>query len=733
MTHLPFLALLALAVTVVASILTYAAEPTFWQISTEAELLDGEAESVEISAQGRLTLGPAAETLYSAPAPFLWDLVTTADGSVSVGSGNDGRVYRVDADGEATVLFDADELEVHALARGPDGTLYAGTSPSGRIYRLRDDATAELFFDPDGDYIWALAVDAAGVVFAATGEPGDVYRIEPDGTGSVFYRTQATHAMTLALGDGGEVFVGTASPGRIFRLDAAGRPFVLLDSAYDEIRRLRRASDGTIYAAALGMDTSGGGRARPARTNGVASTAVTAGASTTVTVTTSTSAVVPTSPPAAGDTRGTAGAVYQVLPTGEWDRIWQSSRDAPYDLLLEADGTLLVATGNDGKLFRLDGDPVESALVMESMSEQITALAHTPDGALLVATANPGRILRLTPSRATSGTYLSSVRDAGEVATWGSISWQGTAGTGLLELATRSGNTSSPDETWSAWSQPYGDPTGAPIVSPRTRFLQWRASLTNGPDAAPVLDSVTVAYLPRNTRPRIVSITLHPPGTVFQETFPLVPGIAGFSGERQEPAVNSDNRGAALLGRPEYQPGLLTFVWQGTDDDQDELRYTVQYRRERDTAWMVLRENLRNSILVWDTMSVPNGRYILRVVVSDSPSNAPDTRLTGLLDSETFAIDNTAPAIEVTSVRRDGTTLLLTFVVRDGESAISSVDYSLDGNSWQAAYPQDGIADSRVERFELAVTIEEPAQSVVLRAVDSLNNAATTSTALPPE
>ena len=47
-----------------------------------------------------------------------------------------------------------------------------------------------------------------------------------------------------------------------------------------------------------------------------------------------------------------------------------------------------------------------------------------------------------------------------------------------VEISTRSGNTRTPDETWSDWSSAYADAAGSPIVSPRARYLQWRAVLT---------------------------------------------------------------------------------------------------------------------------------------------------------------------------------------------------------------------------------------------------------------
>ena len=99
---------------------------------------------------------------------------------------------------------------------------------------------------------------------------------------------------------------------------------------------------------------------------------------------------------------------------------------------------------------------------------------------MLFATSNPGKVLRLSPARADRGTYTSDVRDAQTVATWGAIRWQAPAPPGTrVEISTRSGNTRTPDETWSDWSAGVRrSPEGSPITSPRARYLQWRAVLT---------------------------------------------------------------------------------------------------------------------------------------------------------------------------------------------------------------------------------------------------------------
>ncbi len=202
---------------------------------------------------------------------------------------------------------------------------------------------------------------------------------------------------------------------------------------------------------------------------------------------------------------------------------------------------------------------------------------------------------------------------------------------------------------------------------------------------------MTAAYLPRNLRPRVTSITIHPPGTVFQRPFPVDPEIAGFEGDLPERRAAAGQGGAGSspsLGRRTYQKGLLTIVWRAEDDNRDDLTYDVQYRREGETSWKALKRGMSEAILVWDTSSVPNGRYFVRVVASDTPSNSPSTALTGAMESTSFDIDNTPPTITVTSVRREGARVTIAFEVRDANSAVQKADYSLDGDRWQTIYPK---------------------------------------------
>jgi hypothetical protein len=574
-------------------------------------------------------------------------------------------------------------------------------------------------------------------VFAATGDKGTIYKISPDGKGARFYKTSATNVVSLAFAKSGDLIAGTESPGRVFRIDPAGKAFVLLDSPFREIHRIKVADDGNIYAAAVsGGSTSGADRpAEPATPEpGRPPVPTVSTEITTIAVMDTPIATGPTPATTAPSRRTGRGAIYRIRPDGLWDTLWDTGEDSPYDLLVEPGGSLLVGTGTEGKIFRVSGDPARATLLARASARQVTALLRQPSGRIVGATSNPGKLFALSAGPSKRGTYDSDVRDAGTVASWGVIRWRASVRGPQVQVFTRSGNTATPDETWSAWSKPYANADGEQIASPNARYLQWRAVLSTEA-TPPVLTSVTAAYLPRNLRPEIVSITVHPPGTVFQRPFSTGEmEIAGFednTSDGRPPAQSAAAPGsgplgaAPPLGRRVYQKGLQTLVWKAEDGNTDRLQYDVFYRREGETAWKALKRGVWDPIFVWDTTSVPDGTYFTKIAASDAPSNSPGTALVGELESVSFDIDNTPPRIEVQPAARSGARRTIAFSVRDEQSSVQRVEYSLDASRWRVTYPRDGIPDSRREEFEVVLEESEAGRSVIIRATDAMNNVAT--------
>jgi hypothetical protein len=731
-------AVAALPPALLATTILNASSPKFFHASTQNEFVKGDLDGLAIDTRGQLTIGAGSQLVYETAAPFLWSMQPGTEGVVFVGTGNEGKVFRVDPNGQGSVFFDAAELEAHALAPAPDGALYVGTSPDGKVYKVDRRGSSSVFFDPGEKYIWALASDARGQLYVATGNKGKIYKVAPDGNGALFYTAPVTNVTALAIERSGALLVGTESPGRVLRVDAQGKGFLLLDTPFEEVRSLRLDDKGAVYVAAVSGRTSTSAPPRGDDRPGPAPAPESSSPTPVVSVSTEITAVAVvdtgstgTSGTAREDRRTPKGAIYRIASDGLWDKLWESRDDSPFDVLADAQGRLIIGTGNRGKLYRLEGQPLQPTLIATAGGLQVTALYRDTRGAIYYATANPGKIYRLSTDRAARGTYTSESRDAGMVSSWGSISWRGTTPAGSnIEISTRSGNSETPNDTWSDWSAPYTSPEGSPITSPKARYLQWRAVLSGS--TTPVLTSVSAAYLQRNLRPEVQSITVHPPGIVFQKPYSAGdPDLAGFDNqttpERKltNAAMTSAGGGSPALGRRTYQKGLQTLVWRATDENDDELSYDILYRRQGETTWKTLKKDITEAILVWDTTTVPNGSYIVRIVASDGPSNAADSALVGEMDSVAFDIDNTPPAISPPSVQFANGKTTVAFDATDDQSPILRVECSLDGVQWRAAFPVDGIADSRREHYQLTFDGDLGPRGLSIRVTDAMNNVAT--------
>jgi hypothetical protein len=327
------------------------------------------------------------------------------------------------------------------------------------------------------------------------------------------------------------------------------------------------------------------------------------------------------------------------------------------------------------------------------------------------------------------------VRDTKFAGQWGVITWRGA---GNVELQTRSGNTESPDATWSEWSAAYRNAAGDPISSPRARFIQWRAVLRSGSGASSTartatgnhhqsaggaqLQSVVVAYLPRNQAPDITSVNVMAPGVAFQEMpVPVDPSIASSGLDPQLFGVITN-----VPPRRFFQKGARTLTWQATDPNDDTLSYKVFYRTLGESAWHLLADNLSQNYYTIDGNRVPDGTYLFKIVASDAPSNTKEVALSDERTSDAIEIDNTPPAIRVSGPAITGQTAEVVFDATDATSRIVRGEYSVDGGTWQLIFPVDGIADSAHESFKVTVAFDKPGEHLIaFRCADSSSNVGT--------
>lgn len=100
-------------------------------------------------------------------AKHIWSMVRDPKtNALMVGTGPQGKLFRVKANGQATLYWDSDERHLLSLAPGPGRALYVGTAPKAMVFRLLGKKRARVIHDFDGTEVRALAGNGR-VLFAA--------------------------------------------------------------------------------------------------------------------------------------------------------------------------------------------------------------------------------------------------------------------------------------------------------------------------------------------------------------------------------------------------------------------------------------------------------------------------------------------------------------------------------------------------------------------------------------
>jgi hypothetical protein len=713
----------AVALTLISLFLTtaFAGEPVVWEITSRVELLKGEARGVSITDNGVVTLAPRLDRVFDTEQPYIWSTAVDAAGNLYLGTGHDGKLFRITPDGRGALLYKAPELDFTALAIAKDGALFAATSPDGKVYRVTSDGKAEVYFDPGDKYIWSLAVMPDGSLAVGTGDNGKLYRVRAAGANpetALLLNTNQTHVMSLAVTKQGDLIAGTDPGGLVLRISSDGKAFGLYDAPLREIHALSVADDGSIYALGLSDAVAVN---RPQTTGSADATTTTTATSD---ETTATQPAQPAQPSRSrNDLNNVRSAVFRILNDGGTDIIWSSTSVTGFALLGIRNGVLL-GTSDKGRIYSITNDGRDT-LLLQSPEGQISAMV-VRGADVFAASSNQGKLFRYGDERVNEGTYESPVRDAKLASTWGRIWWRGQ---GPIQLQTRSGNSDKPDATWSDWTVSYTDANGSQITSPKARFVQWRAVLRSGPGARaaqPQLEDVSIAYLPRNVAPEILSITILPPGVALQQQLVI----------QTDPNIESAGLDPSMFGmasqtppRRLFQRGARSLQWQSEDRNGDTLEYAVYYHSLGETNFRLLKDHIRETFYTVDAASLADGRYIFRVVASDVLDNPTGAALSGERLSEAVDIDNTPPVLRaIGNASVAGDRVRAVFEVEDATGRIKRADVSVDGGTWREVFPNDGIADSPRERFSVDLLIDGPGEHTIsLRAYDNSNNVGTIS------
>ena len=699
---------------------TSASGPVFWRVNTRAEIEKGDANGVSIADNGTITLAPALNEVFDTKQAYVWSAVSDKSGNVYLGTGHEGRVFKVDAAGKGSLLYKTSELDVMALAVDSSGNVYAGTSPDGKVYRITASGEAKVFFEPKAKYIWSLAFDSQGRLLVGTGDKGIIYRVNPDGTGAPLVNTTQTNITALKVDAAGNIIAGTDPGGLVLKISPEGKAFTLFDSSQREIRDLTIGNNGEIYALALADAAGSSGANSASGSSGVTPPQVIDdGGGVTITISDvqvldsgASSAPAPASSSSSSSSGTSKSALYRLDVSGAADTVWDSKDAVAFAVALDANGRAMIGTGQKGRIFSVIAGQKPSLLAQSSEAQ--TSRFVKVGNQTYVAASNLGKLFKLNSETAATGTYTSSVREASTTAVWGKISW---VGDGAIELQTRSGNTASPDSTWSDWSPAITNPEGDAIKSPAARFLQWRATLKRGTATAPRLREVTVSYLPRNVAPKITSLNFLPPGVALVALPQPVMDGGGDAGAEGSAAP------IVLPPRRVPQRGAISLQWQAEDRNGDSMEYSIYYRAANSAEFYPLKQNFRENYFTVDPNALPDGRYVFKVVATDAPTNPAPLALNDEEETEAVDVDNTPPAVTADAPRVSGSSAEVTFRASDATSIIKRAEYQVDGGAWKAIFPVDGIADSKREEFRVKVTLPDTRLHVIaFRAFDANSN-----------
>ena len=724
----------------------------------------------------------------SQDAPPVISAIVVRGRTIYAGAGNEPVIYAVEGKKFKKFATLPGTMITSLIVRGKDLLTGVGGDDAGIYRVDSKGKPTKLWSDKDVKYVWAILPIRNNKLYAATGPNGRIYLIDSKGKGEMLYETGklAKNILSIAL-TGHTLYAGTDTQGLVVAIDTRNKSSrVVLDAAEVEISAIIPAPGGGLFVASADVAKASPDGKTPPSTggkNGKPTTATskpaekaktpepkappkkkpvevkkpaakpkkapdkpgdkaktpdkpkpdpkaktdkpkTAGANPGPTTrpagspakkptaaggasapskklilrmasrTSASKSGSPSPKAAAPPKSGKGNAVYHIQPNGLVRTIFRK----PVTILAMRlrDKKLILATGNGGAVYSVRTDGAKTEQLIDTEAKQVTAIAFSGKN-LIFATANKGSVGTIFNDLAPKGSYSSPAMDARQIVQWGTMRLASSSSNGAkATVATRSGNLSKPDDkTWSSWSKEQTVNGGfIPIMSPSARFLQYRLSFTPGQEnTGPVVSSAAMIYQMGNLAP-------------------VVPSVMFKSSSRPNELTPA--------GQQRYR--MITI--KAADLNGDKLIYMLEYRRVGGETWVMITDKHPKPIYIWDTLSVGDGEYELRVTAKDSPTNVTTAALSGSRTTDRILIDNTAPVIKGLTAKANGTTAMVRGTVTDASSRIVLIAYTIDSrDDWKSTLSSDGICDSANER--LAIQIKDltvGTHRIAVRITDQYGN-----------
>ncbi len=670
--------------------------PQVWTQTEQADFAKGFFDRTTATSDGDVRLSLTLSRVVDTGKPFVWSLTPASDGSLLICTGHEGEILRLTPDGKLSTWCRLPEMEVHWLIADGEGWL-AGTSPRGRIYRITAEGKFEQIAQLEQNYpVCAVRYRDGSVLVGAGGSAGVVYRLR-DGQAEALLQTGQNHVTALTAAADGTVYVGTGDNATLWRIGADGSAQAVRDFGEGAVSALSACSDGSLLAAL------------------------------------------------------TRSQVIRLHPDGRTRMLIERSVNPILAFVTAPDGSVFAC--GSSVLYQIFPDNRVN-LVENRLDVDFTGGVWWQN-ALWLGTANGGELYTARNDRA-EGIYTSAVHDARFPAQWGALYWTAETPEGTsVELSTRSGNVPEPDASWSEWSSALTSP-GDRITSPPARYIQYRAVLrTRNPQVSPRLLSVSLYYRTQNQQPRV---TLKSPkggavlsgeanvewqaedpdkDTLSYRVYYRAEGerewreipASGKSTTPSTPSRSGEKAGGRQATQQDELPSvdeMMADLRQQIDSDPNippEVKAEILASAQRDLPQVraAMQEQTRThprqpepaegapsappsaaTSRKWDTRTLKDGTYRLRVVASDRPSNATDA-LSAEAISEPFIVCNSKPVIVVPSrdgvqVGTDGTVQVSGFVLQK-LVPVTAVQVRIDEGEWLSAEAADGVFDSPLETF----------------------------------
>jgi hypothetical protein len=673
-------------------------------------------------------------------------------GNIYAGTIPNGKIFKIDKSGKGALFatLPVGGKYIWQLCLDGDNMLYAATGPEGKIYKIDKAGQADIFYDTKKKNILSLIFDGKSYFYAGTAEPGIVYRISLKGRPEIvadfgeleikaLLYNKNTDELFIGANRGVKVapheFIGlvqqsakkaeqapvpgTGQPPKVKTPDNK-QPVPPDEKTPDKKPKSdspdKKSSDQTpekksnnsgikqdgetdgkiiiqkdqpetekdpegVIAEETPDDSGEGEEPEPQPPTTEPSQPVTP----TETVSAPVAPETPRPP--------VHSIIYKLANNGLIKEVIVLNDCYIAEMKMYKNECLVVGTDNNGRIYQVLPDGKYFISYNCDAGQVLTLVMNSDNELAAVGTGKKAAVYLMRKDLALKATFTSEVWDAKFPARWGNFSFKGQ---GVLLLQTQSGNTAKPDETWSDWSEKSALKAGESLrpTSPAGRYFRFKVFWD---DKNTKIQNVIQNYLIFNQQPRIMDFKVAP--------LPALPpnGIP-----------------------PRITARKITF--QGKDSDNDALSYRIYYRNENQKVWILLNQEQPGGLINaneynWNIDSLADGKYFIRVEVTDEKVNPQGSELKDEKISEEVFVDNTKPVIKEFAVSGK---MECSGKVEDNLNLIKRMEYSIDGGKWELIFPADGIMDSKEEVFKFILPAVAPGiHNIAIRAFDAYGNMGT--------